>query len=357
LEIDLDPAANTPGTHTLLTSSGIAGTFAAVTFVGATPASYTIAYLPVGAPTSAQLIISSPPVISITKTADTSQVFAGGTIHYTITVSNVGVTAATGTTVSDAVPAGVASQSWTCTPSGGAVCGTPAGNGSISDTLTTLPASASAVYAVTAIVATAPPATITNTARATPPAGGQCSGGSAPPCTASASVGAVVPVSQLQILKTADSSLLQANGSVIYTIRVSNSGTVPIANAVVIDSLPAGITAFAWTCAGTGGAVCPQPSGTGEINQSVTSIPVGAELVFTVTATIASSPPATITNSASVSAAVQVTCASGGSAPCTASASGNLPAVSPVPTMSAWLLWALALGLLSMGARAARRSR
>jgi uncharacterized repeat protein (TIGR01451 family) len=359
LEIDLDPAANVPGTHTLLTSSAISGTFSAVTFVGAVPAAYSIAYLPVGAPTSVQLIITTPPVIAIAKTADASQVLAGQTMHYTITVTNAGASDATGTTVSDAVPPGIASQTWTCTPAGGAVCGASSGTGSISDTLTAFPVNASAVYAVTAIVASAPPATITNTASAAPPAGGQCAGGSAPPCTASVSVGAIVPVSQLQLGVTANNPVLQGNGSVVYTITVTSTGTIPAAGVEIVDPLPAGITAFAWTCVASGGAVCPQASGSGAIDQVVASIPVGAALVYTVTATVAPSPPAIITNLVSVDAAAQTTCASGGAAPCTASASGSLQAIAgtPVPTMSTWLLWTLALGLLSLGAHAARRSK
>ena len=52
LEIDLDPNAM-PGTYTILTSSGITGTFDSVTFTGTTP-NYTLSYLPIGNPTFVQ---------------------------------------------------------------------------------------------------------------------------------------------------------------------------------------------------------------------------------------------------------------------------------------------------------------
>lgn len=52
LEIDLDPNA-TPGQYTVLTSSGITGTFDAVAFTGTTP-NYSLSYLPIGAPTFVQ---------------------------------------------------------------------------------------------------------------------------------------------------------------------------------------------------------------------------------------------------------------------------------------------------------------
>lgn len=58
LEIDLDPNA-TAGTYTLLTSSGITGTFDSVAFTGITPSDYSLFYLPMGAPTFVQFDFSS----------------------------------------------------------------------------------------------------------------------------------------------------------------------------------------------------------------------------------------------------------------------------------------------------------
>ena len=42
--------------------------------------------------------------------------------------------------VDDPLPAGIASQTWTCTASGGAACTSAAGAGAISDTIATFPA-------------------------------------------------------------------------------------------------------------------------------------------------------------------------------------------------------------------------
>ncbi len=61
LEINLDSSA-TPGTYTLLTSSGITGTFDSVTFTGKTP-NYTLSYLPAGTPTSVQFQFIDYPVV------------------------------------------------------------------------------------------------------------------------------------------------------------------------------------------------------------------------------------------------------------------------------------------------------
>jgi len=56
LEIDLDPTVTT-GTYTVLTSSGITGTFDSVTFTGTTP-NYSLSYLPIGNPTFVQIEFS-----------------------------------------------------------------------------------------------------------------------------------------------------------------------------------------------------------------------------------------------------------------------------------------------------------
>lgn len=311
-------------------------------------------------PCTASASISSLPLVSVAKAADVSQVLAGGTIHYTVTVTNAGSADAGGTTVSDPIPTGIASQTWTCAASGGASCAA-SGSGGLSDTLTAFPSGAAAVYSVTAIVSSAPPARITNTASATPPSGGLCApGGTATPCTASTTTSASTPVPQLQISKTANTDTLQRGGTVIYTIAVTNPGSVAVANATVNDPLPTGLTTFAWTCVGGGGATCPNAAGSGAIAETVSTIPAGGMLAYTVTATIAAAPPSTITNTATVAAAAQVTCApSGTPAPCAASAAGTVQVSQtgavPAP-LSSWMLWTLMLTLFTLGAVIARRS-
>lgn len=58
LEIDLDSSA-APGSYTLLTSSAISGTFDSVEFTGTAP-SYSLSYLPLGAPTFVQFAFFLP---------------------------------------------------------------------------------------------------------------------------------------------------------------------------------------------------------------------------------------------------------------------------------------------------------
>ncbi len=73
LEINLDSTA-VPGQYTLLTSSGITGTFDSVTFTGRTP-NYTISYLPVGSPTFVQLdFLGYPSSVNIPATVNGSPI-------------------------------------------------------------------------------------------------------------------------------------------------------------------------------------------------------------------------------------------------------------------------------------------
>lgn len=141
----------------------------------------------VSANASAAVTLPPPqPQVSIAKSADTSTVIPSGVLHYTVVVTNTGTVAANGTTVSDPIPAGITSQSWTCTAAGGATC-TASGTGTVTDTLASFPAGATATYTITAAVSNAPPATVTNTVSVTPGGAGVCApGNTAAPCTASA---------------------------------------------------------------------------------------------------------------------------------------------------------------------------
>lgn len=65
LEIDLDQTAQ-PGSYTILTSSGITGTFDSVTFTGTTP-NYSLSYLPIGSPTFVRFDLLENPLSAPTQ--------------------------------------------------------------------------------------------------------------------------------------------------------------------------------------------------------------------------------------------------------------------------------------------------
>jgi uncharacterized repeat protein (TIGR01451 family) len=263
--------------------------------------------------------VTSNAQISIAKTADTSALTPGGNVTYTITVTNTGAAAADGTTLDDPLPAGIASQTWTCAANAGATCA-PNGTGAISDTLTTFPPGSFVTYTITATIDANPPATITNIATANPPPGGICTPGNTPaPCDAETSGGAVP---QISVTKTSDATgAVTPGGTVTYTLTATNAGSADAPNTLVSDTMPAGVVAANWTCAATGGAACPSLTGIGNVNETIATFPAGSSVVYTIVATVSATPPASITNTASVMPASGV-CLPGNTAPpCTAAAS------------------------------------
>ncbi|MCR6701711.1 MAG: DUF11 domain-containing protein [Dokdonella sp.] len=87
--------------------------------------------------------------LSVTKTSPTTTYAPGASVSYTILVRNEGPFAAEDVTVDDPLPAGISAASWTCSGSGGGVCGAASGTGAISDADVILPAGGSVTYALT----------------------------------------------------------------------------------------------------------------------------------------------------------------------------------------------------------------
>jgi len=92
-----------------------------------------------------------------------------GVISYTTVLQNLGPGDASGTVISNTLPAGISSFIWQCTPGNGAVC-TPNGAGSINDTLTSFPAGSQAIYNIVATLVSTD-ATIINIAEFIAPPG------------------------------------------------------------------------------------------------------------------------------------------------------------------------------------------
>jgi uncharacterized repeat protein (TIGR01451 family) len=175
------------------------------------------------------------------------------------------------------------------------------------------------------------------------------------PATGASAV-AVPGGGQLTVTKTASAGMVAAGGSLVYTVVVTNTGTLPVANVTVSDPLPAGIAAFSWTCAG---AACPVAAGTGAINQAIASLPAGASVVYSIVATVTPAPPGSVLNVVTVTPTSAVQCAPANSPPpCQAQVPVGIIAPPPmiVPTGSPFGLALMAV-LLAFAARAAVRSR
>lgn len=172
--------------------------------------------------------------------------------------------------------------------------------------------------------------------------------------------GVAVPLSSYTILdndvdtrttKTVGNANPAPGGTTVFTVTYQNNTARPTvgtgtdlsvhdAQVSIADALPAGFTAFSWTCAasGTPAPVCPAASGTGAINATATlpagNAAAGGTLTYSITGTLDPAQCAATTNTSTVAVvapmqegtsaqALFVTPAPGGSANNTATAVVN----------------------------------
>ncbi|MER5619667.1 putative Ig domain-containing protein [Streptosporangium sp. NPDC002544] len=191
---------------------------------------------PVGStdPACATLVRALVPRLTITQTADTGTVVAGGAVHYTVTLVNTGETAYAGAAFTESL-AGVlddATYGNDASASAGTVTFTDGVLGWSGDLA--IGATATVTYSITGIY---PPQgdRIMTTTVVSATAGSTCpEGGDDPGCTTTVTV--LTP--GLTITKTANNSgAVVADATVQYTITVTNTGETPYAAAAVTDSL------------------------------------------------------------------------------------------------------------------------
>jgi hypothetical protein len=94
------------------------------------------------------------------------------------------------------------------------------------------------------------------------------------------------PSADLSVTKD-DSSLTYTPGtSFTYTLVVSNNGPGDSGGAIIVDNPLAWAQGLTWTCGNeTGGAVCPNASGSGSLSETITTFPSGGTLTYTLSGT------------------------------------------------------------------------
>jgi uncharacterized repeat protein (TIGR01451 family) len=243
---------------------------------------------------SATLTVNPLANLSITKLAPAS-IGTGGTLNYSITITNLGPDAANNATFADSVPAAITGVSAICGGAGGgAACGTMnvAGN-NVTSTIPTLPAGGSVSITVSGVANGV--GSITNTATITPPGGVP----DPVPGNNSASATTFIQAPDLTITKThAGNFTVGANG--VYTITVSNSvGSTSTAGTITVtDALPTGLTFV--SAAGTGWS-CGFAAGTVTCT-SASVIPAGGSATpITLTVAVGQTASPAVLNFATVS--------------------------------------------------------
>ncbi|WP_169981199.1 choice-of-anchor L domain-containing protein [Tautonia rosea] len=225
-------------------------------------------------------------------------------LSYTITVSNTGPSNAPDTRIVDRLPVDLGGITWTAIYTGGA-SGPASGTGLI-DELIDLPSGATVTYIAVGTVNPAARGSLANTVTAiadtsvTDPDLGNNS--------ATDSVD-LTPQVELAVTKT-DGQVSAVPGTMVsYTIVVSNTGPSSTVNGRLVDLLPADLQNPGYTVisGGTGAARVTSPgSGTGHIDELFLLNP-GGTLTFTVTGLLAASARGTLSNTATVSAALDET--------------------------------------------------
>jgi|GEM_PF-687515 len=206
-----------------------------------------------------------------------STIVAGQSITYTLQVFNDGPGDALNLAINDVVPAGINNVSWSTTVSGAAsIAQNGTGTGSAVALKVNIPAGSGNAVSVMVKGDVDPGfagTALKNSFTATPLEPGN------PPVTAEEVTTAVTKVADIQVLKTAPSSII-AGSPIIYTITVKNAGPSNAPAVNITDVVPAGLSNVSWTATGQNGAlVNGTANGTGNININA-SIPSGNATVL-----------------------------------------------------------------------------
>jgi LPXTG-site transpeptidase (sortase) family protein len=249
--------------------------------------------------TSTQAFTINSPDFNIVKTDGAATYTPGTSLTYTITVHNNGSAAGTGI-LTDNFTAALTNISWTCSGTGGATC-SASGNGNINDSLS-IPAGQSVTYSINAAVLSSSTGNLVNSATAA------LSAVTDPTPLNNSSTDTDTPAysADLEITKTDGITNINAGGSAIYTIVVTNLGPSDADNTLFTDPAVAGLNVTSVTCGtANGGAVCPTVGNTTVTLMqgagiAIPTLPSGGSVTFTVDAGVAAASGA-LTNTATVS--------------------------------------------------------
>lgn len=235
--------------------------------------------------------------LSISMADGTGSVLPGGSVTYTLMVSNAGPNAAMPATA-DSFPPGLVNCNWSCAAVNGSCAA--AGSGNLADS-GMLAAGGTLTYTAVCAVAADVHGSIINAATV------QLYPGERDPNTANNSASdtnSVLQPADVAVSISDNREFVQVGESLSYTIVVSSPGgaQTATASAVVSDVLPAELSGGSWTCTPTGGASCADGSGNTLSDTAV--LPAGSQATYVYSATVQpGSLDEIITNSVTVTAA------------------------------------------------------
>ncbi len=99
-----------------------------------------------------------------------------------------------------------------------------------------------------------------------------------------------LPEADVSVTKTDGDLQFEPGSTVTYQIVVVNNGPESADGLLVTDTLPVGLTAATWTCTAASGAACANASGSGDLAETVPSLPNGGSVTFNITGTFSNDP-------------------------------------------------------------------
>ncbi len=171
--------------------------------------------------------------LAVSKDDGKTTAVPGTSTTYTIVVSNAGPSSAHGVALSDPLPAGVTSATWTFAGAtgGGSVTGPSSGSGALTTTVD-LPVGATVTFSFTAQIAPTATGSLVNIATATLPGQTPVSGSDTDTLT---------PQADLAVTKDDGKTNAVPGTSDTYTITVSNNGPSTVSSVLLTDDLPAAL--------------------------------------------------------------------------------------------------------------------
>lgn len=251
---------------------------------------------------TSELLVPPAADLSISKTASEAFFTPGAAtpLRYTVTVSNHGPDS-TSAALSELPVAHLSLLSWTCSASTSARCAAASGSGSPDGASFDLAAQSHVTFHIEASIDAAAKTAVVNQVSVV--------GVTADPDPANNSAEATVRpglapgVVNLSLTKNVTPSIYNVGTTtpVTYTLYVQNIGNTAVNNAVVQDTLPAGLSFSQWTCAASLGSCSASglPDTDGNLHDLVSLAPNGTA-TYTFTAMVASSVTGNLTNSASI---------------------------------------------------------
>jgi uncharacterized repeat protein (TIGR01451 family) len=241
--------------------------------------------------------------VSVTNSDGVTSYTPGGTLTYTVVVSNAGPSDASGVGVHDALAAlpHVTSATWTCTAAGGTNCTAGPVTGNIVDTIS-IPVGGTATYTANVTLKSGASGDLVTQAIVALAAGTSDPDSSNDAASDTDTRG--TPVADVSITKTDGMTSYMPGGTLTYTIVASNTGPSDAAGIVVHDGVMAlpQVASATWTCAAGGGATCAAGTNAGDLDDTIT-LPAGGTTSYTVHVTLRPEATGDVVNAASVAVA------------------------------------------------------